>query len=115
MTGLRDDAFILPANPSFYCKRDVYQKFGLFDISFKVAADFEQLLRLIYIHRINIKYVPKDFVAMRLGGASTAGQKARMVIMKEHLRAYKKNGLRNNALRLSLRYFSKLFEYGRKG
>lgn len=104
----------MPAHPSFYCRRDVYQKFGLFDTSFKVAADFEQLLRLIYIHRINIEYIPKDFVTMRLGGASTAGLKARMVIMKEHLRAFKKNGIHNNAFRLSLRYFSKLLEYGRK-
>ncbi len=104
----------MPAHPSFYCMRDVYQKFGLFDTSFKVAADFEQLLRLIYIHRINIEYIPKDFVTMRLGGASTAGLEARMVIMKEHLRAFKKNGIHNNAFRLSLRYFSKLLEYFRK-
>ena len=42
----------MPAHPSFYCRRSVYTRFGLFDLDFKVAADFEQLLRLIYVNRI---------------------------------------------------------------
>lgn len=105
----------MPAHPSFYCKRDLYQKYGLFDISFKVAADFEQLLRMIYIEKIKTQYIKKDFVTMRTGGASTAGMKARRVIMKEHLRAFRKNGIRNNVFRLSLRYVDKLTEYWKKG
>lgn len=45
----------------------------LFDTDFKIAADFEQLLRLIYINRIYIKYLPIDFVTMRTGGVSSSG------------------------------------------
>lgn len=101
----------MPAHPSFYCWRAMYQNYGLFDTSFKVAADFEQLLRLIYIHNIKTQYLNKDCVTMRTGGASTSGMKARRTIMKEHLRAFKKNGIRNNAFRLSLRYVDKLMEY----
>ena len=93
----------MPAHPSFYCRREVYQKYGLFDTSFKVAADFEQLLRLIYVENIRIQYISKDFVTMRTGGASTDGLKARARIMKDHLRAFKKNGIRNNVFRLSTR------------
>lgn len=104
----------MPAHPSFYCRREVYQKYGLFDTSFKVAADFEQLLRLIYVENIRIQYIPKDFVTMRTGGASTDGLKARARIMKDHLRAFKKNGIRNNIFRLSTRYFEKLLEFGKK-
>ena len=104
----------IPAHPSFYCRRIVYQKYGLFDTSFRLAADFEQLLRLIYIEIIPIKYVEKDFVTMRMGGASTSGWKSHTVIMQEHLRAFKKNGIRNNAFRLSLRYFNKLVEFTRR-
>ncbi len=104
----------MPAHPSFYCRREVYQKFGLFDTSFKVAADFEQLLRLIYVENIHIQYIPKDFVTMRTGGASTNGLKARARIMKDHLRAFKKNGIRNNVFRLSTRYFEKLLEFEKK-
>ena len=101
----------IPAHPSFYCRREVYQKYGLFDTSFRVAADFEQLLRLIYIEKIRIKYIEKDFVTMRMGGASTSGIKSHVRIMKDHLRAFKKNKIKNNVFRLSLRYFSKLTEF----
>ena len=101
----------IPAHPSFYCRKEVYQKYGLFDTSFKIAADFEQLLRLIYVEKIKTEYIPKDFVTMRTGGASNASISSRIAIMKEHLRGFKKNGIRNNCFRLSLRYFSKLLEY----
>lgn len=104
----------MPAHPSFYCRREVYQKYGLFDTSFKVAADFEQLLRLIYIHNIRTQYIEKDFVTMRIGGASTDGIGSRITIMKEHLRGFKKNGIKNNIFNLSTRYFSKLLEYRKK-
>lgn len=103
----------MPAHPSFYCRRDVYLKYGLFDTSFKVAADFEQLLRLIYVEGIRLQYIPKDFVTMRTGGASTSGLRSHLIIMREHLRGFKKNGIRNNAFRLSSRYFRKMLEYTR--
>ena len=105
----------MPAHPSFYCWRAVYQKYGVFDTSFKVAADFEQLLRLIYIHNIKTQYIQKDFVTMRTGGASTDGIGSRVTIMKEHLRAFEKNGIENNVFNLSTRYLSKLLEYRKKG
>ena len=73
------------------------------------------MLRLIYIHGIRTHYVEKDFVTMRTGGASTAGLKARAQIMRDHLRAFKKNGIPNNVFRLASRYFEKLLEYGKKG
>ena len=105
----------MPAHPSFYCKRESYQQYGLFDPTFKVAADFEQLLRLIYIHRIKTAYVEKDFVTMRTGGASTSGLKSHVTVMKEHLRGFRKNGIKNNVFRLMPRYFVKLLEYRKKG
>lgn len=104
----------MPAHPSFYCRRKCYEKYGFFDTSFKIAADFENLLRLIFKGRIKTKYIKKDFVTMRTGGASTAGLNSRVTIMNEHLRAFKKNGIYSNALLLSLRYFYKIYEIIRR-
>ena len=101
----------MPAHPSFYCRREVYENYGLFDTSFKVAADFELLLRLIYIHNIEAKYIKKDFVTMRLGGLSTSGWQSHISIMKDHLRAFRQNGIKNNVFRLAMRYIEKLREY----
>jgi len=106
---------LMPAHPSFYCKREVYEKYGCFDTSYRIAADFENLLRLIFIHRIKTLYIPKDFVTMRTGGASTAGFASRRKIMREHLKAMKKNEVYSNFFLLSLRYFYKIYELIRGG
>lgn len=106
---------LMPAHPSFYCKRSIYEKYGAFDTSYRIAADFENLLRLIFIHRIKMLYIPKDFVTMRTGGASTAGFASRRKIMCEHLQAMKKNGVYSNFFLLSLRYFYKIYELIRGG
>lgn len=95
---------LMPAHTSFYCKKAVYDKYGAFDTSYKVAADFENLLRIIYVGNIKTKYIKKDFVTMRTGGASTAGLSSRTQIMKDHLRALKANGIYSNVFLLSLIY-----------
>lgn len=100
----------MPAHPSFYCKKACYEKFGGFDTSFKIAADFENLLRFIFLRKIKTHYVKKDFVTMRVGGVSNASFASRKMIMKEHLRAMKKNGIYSNFFLLTLRYFYKIYE-----
>lgn len=100
----------MPAHPSFYCRREIYSKYGLFDISFRIAADFEQLLRLLYIQRIKTKYIPKDFVTMRMGGASTSGFQSHKCIYSEHIRAYRKNGVNGNVFLEGIRYLHRIGE-----
>lgn len=100
----------MPAHPSFYCKKSIYEKYGTFDISFKIGADFENLLQLIFVNRIKTVYVPLDCVTMRTGGASTQGLKSHRQILSDHLKAYKKNGIRSGICLESLRYIEKLWE-----
>lgn len=100
----------MPAHPSFYCKREMYSRYGMFDSSFKVAADFENLLRLIFVNGIVISYIPVDCVTMRTGGASTAGMVSHRQILSDHLRAYRKNGIYSNIVLESLRYIYKIGE-----
>lgn len=104
----------IPAHPSFYCRKECFEKFGYYKTDYKIAADFDLLLRFIYVHQIRIKYLPVDMVTMRLGGASTDGWKSRLVMMNEHLRSFKENGVKTNCFWLSLRYFYKITEYIRK-
>ena len=100
----------IPAHPSFYCKTKVYREKGVFDLSFKQAADFELLLRLLYCERIKTRYVPYDFVTMRTGGLSSSGLKSHKAIMKDHCRALKHNNVSSNVFLLSLRYIYKVVE-----
>lgn len=100
----------MPAHPSFYCRRELYHENGLFDVDFKVAADFEQLLRLIYVRRIRTKYIHKDFVTMRTGGASSSGFQSHKRIIRDHLKAYRKNGVHSNVVLESFRYLYRIGE-----
>lgn len=100
----------MPAHPSFYCRRMIYEKYGLFDTSLRVAADFENLLRLIFVNRIRAKYIPEDFVTMRTGGASSSGMVSHKRILKEHMVAYKQNGVYSNLFLEGLRYLYKIGE-----
>jgi glycosyltransferase involved in cell wall biosynthesis len=102
---------MMPAHPSFYTKKSVYEKLGLYKTNYKICADFDLLLRFIYIHKINIMYLPVDMVTMRIGGVSTNGLNSRLLIMHEQLRSFKENGLRGNVILLSSRYFIKIFEF----
>lgn len=104
----------MPAHPSFYARRECYEQYGTFDTSYRVAADFESLLRLIYVHKIRTRYIAKDFVAMRMGGASSSGLNSYLRILADHLGAFKKHGLRPSYFRYFLRYAKKLFEFSRK-
>lgn len=104
----------IPAHPTFYCKKSCYDRFGYYKTDYKIAADFDLLLRFIYVNRIKIKYLPIDMVTMRIGGASTNGLKSRMGGMNEHLRSLKENGIKSNRFILSLRYLYKITEYIRR-
>jgi len=100
----------MPAHPSFYMRKKCFEKYDLYKIDYKIAADFEFLLRVIFKNKICIKYLPIDMVTMRTGGASTSGIKSHIRIMKEHLRAFRENEIYTNVLLLSLRYFYKIGE-----
>lgn len=116
----------MPAHPSFYCKKSTYEKYkqdgtqiegfkgdpqcAYFNTTYKVAADFENLLRMIFVNRIKTHYVYRDFVTMRVGGASSSGMASHKQINRDHMRAFKENGVYSNYLLISLRYVYKLVE-----
>lgn len=60
----------MPAHPTFYVKKSIYNRFGVFDISYKLQSDFELTMRFMHVHKISTIYIPEVFVRMRYGGAS---------------------------------------------
>lgn len=87
-----------PAHPTFYVRREVYEKYGVFDTTFNVSADFELMLRLIEKHGIHTKYLDRYIVKMRMGGESTGSIKNIIRGNKNILRAFKKNGIKVSPL-----------------
>lgn len=60
----------MPAHPTFFVRKSVYDRLGGFSLNYKIAADFELLFRFIEQNKIKTKYIPKAMVKMRLGGTT---------------------------------------------
>ena len=101
----------MPAHPTFYCRRSVYEKLGLYDDSFKIAGDFELMLRFLEKHNIRSKYIPKTLVNMKVGGASNNGLKSKLDIVKEEFRAFNQNEISVNKLAYILHKAKKIKEF----
>lgn len=101
----------MPAHPSFYVRRDILMKAGLYKIDYKIGADFEMMVRLFHTYHISYYYLQKDFVTMRIGGASTRDINSRRILLQEDVRACRENGIRTCQMLISLKYLYKIFEY----
>lgn len=101
---------ITPPHPAFFVRRQVYEKYGKFDLQFKYAADFDLMLRFLYVHSVSYSYIPMIMVKMRLGGVSTDGFRRLIEINKEDLRSYRKNGVRTNFLLFHVKYIFKILD-----
>lgn len=101
----------MPAHPTFFTYRSNFEKFGYYKLDYKIAADFELLVRFLYKNRLSYHYLDLDLLKMRLGGVSTASLKSTWIINQEDLRACRENGVKTNYLRLYSRYFRKILEY----
>ena len=83
----------VPPHPTFFCRRSVYEKFGAFDVNYRLAGDFELMLRFLEKNRIRVAYIPRPLVRMRVGGRANT---VRGVLRgnREILRAFAANGLK---------------------
>ncbi|MBE7170998.1 MAG: glycosyltransferase [Williamsia sp.] len=101
----------MPPHPSFYARKELYDTYGLYKQDYKIAADYELLMRFIYRHKISYRYINQVLVYMRTGGISNKSWRSRYVLNKEIIRACKENGVQTNMAVLSVKYINKIFEY----
>lgn len=83
----------MPPHPTFYVRRSIYEQHGHFDTSFRIAADYDCMLRFLGKAGIRVRYIPEVLVNMRVGGASNRSLKNIIRKSKEDLRALRNNGL----------------------
>lgn len=101
----------MPAHPSFFVKRIFYEKYGLFKTDYEIGADYELLIRFLYVHKISYHYIKQSLITMRAGGVSNRNIKSVYTLNKEIIRACRENGISTNFPKLSLKFFSKLREF----
>lgn len=99
----------MPAHPTLFLKRDVYEKFGGFDLGFKIAGDYDFMLRILNCG-IKVQYIPRVLYKMRVGGESNKSVKNIIRKSKEDLKALKKNSV-GGAWTLVRKNFSKISQF----
>ena len=104
----------MPAHPTLFVKRELYQRLGYFSLDYRIAADYEMVVRLLHSERATYAHLPEVVVKMRDGGVSTSGLRSRWILNNEIVRACRENGLRTNLALVLLKVPRKMFEYIRR-
>jgi glycosyltransferase len=97
----------MPPHPTFFVKKEIYERFGFFDTNFKISADYDIILRFLGKHKISTSYFPKTIIKMRVGGESNRSFKNIKLKMEEDLKALKKNNI-GSIISLLLKNISKI-------
>jgi glycosyltransferase involved in cell wall biosynthesis len=105
-----------PPHPTFFVKKEIYDRCGLFDLEMKVSADFELMIRFLERYKITTAYLQKVLVRMRTGGESNRSIKNIMTGNKSILKAFDKNGIKvNKILYIFYRFVPKVIQMIKRG
>jgi glycosyltransferase involved in cell wall biosynthesis len=83
----------MPAHPSLFLKKEIYDTYGLFNMSYKIAADYDFILRVFQQKHLKFSYLEKTLIKMRVGGASNKSLKNIVQKTKEDFKALKDNNI----------------------
>lgn len=98
---------LYPAHPTFFVKKEIYDKYGVFRTDYKIAADFDLMARFLCTHKISYAYLKEPIIKMRVGGVSTS-LKSLYINSLEQLRVCRENGIDTNLLYILSKYPSKI-------
>jgi hypothetical protein len=101
----------MPAHPSVYVRREVFDRVGGYKLGYDISADFEWMVRLLCKAHVKARYLSRPIVTMRLGGKSTAGLKAMLKLNRENVRANRENGYFCCLPMMLPKYFFKIWGY----
>ncbi|MDA8127770.1 MAG: glycosyltransferase family 2 protein [Betaproteobacteria bacterium] len=101
----------MPAHPTLFLRRQVYERFGHFRTDYRIAGDFELVARMFHAGSLNYRHVPEVLVRMRTGGVSTGGWRNTVLLNWEVLRACRENGIPTSLPKILSKYPAKLLEF----
>lgn len=100
----------MPAHPALFLRKEVVQRVGQFKTDYRIAGDFEFIVRAFHGHALRYRHFPEVLVRMQTGGVSTGGWRAKIRLNQEVMRACRENGLHTNLLKILSKYPAKLLE-----
>ncbi|SDX83621.1 glycosyltransferase family 2 protein [Citreimonas salinaria] len=100
----------MPPHPTLYLRRGVFDRLGLYDTSYRIAADYDAMLRYLVRGNLRLAYVPRVFVNMRMGGESNRSVAKMIQKSREDYRAIRTHGV-GGVGTLALKNFGKLRQF----
>lgn len=104
----------MPAHPALFLSRAVVERVGRFKTDYRIAGDYEFVVRAFHGHEVRYCHLPEVIVNMQTGGVSTAGFGAKLRLNREVLRACRENGLQTNIVKILSKYPAKILELLRR-
>jgi glycosyltransferase involved in cell wall biosynthesis len=101
---------LMPAHPTLFLRRHVFKSYGLYRVDLRISSDFEYVARIFKDQKIQYDYIEDVLVKMQLGGVSTSGLRATLLLNEEILIACRSNGIRTSRLHMIRRYFYRFQE-----
>ena len=102
-------------HPSFYVRRECFERLGGYSLDYRICADFELELRYLLLAKLRAAYLPECVVVMRMGGMSTSGWRSNLVINREDLRALRSHGIWSCMPLIYLKYLFKIWGFVFRG
>lgn len=87
-----NNGWIIP-HPALFVRKSVYDTCGLYNTDFRIAGDYEFILRMLKKYNFTLKYIPQVFVKMFDGGISGRNLEHRNKGWIELKQAWVVNGL----------------------
>jgi glycosyltransferase involved in cell wall biosynthesis len=100
----------MPAHPSLFVRKEIFERVGPFSTEFRIAGDFEWIARAFRDGSIRYRYLPEVLVRMRIGGISTGGWRNTILLNREVIRACRTNGISTSWLKILSKYPGKVLE-----
>lgn len=101
----------MPPHPTFYCKRQLFKRFGSYNLEFGTAGDYELMLRFIHLNKVTTFYLDKIIVNMSTGGVSNFSYRNRVKAWVDDFRAMGKNGVLFPFFSIVLKPCRKILQY----
>jgi glycosyltransferase involved in cell wall biosynthesis len=101
---------LMPAHPTFFVKKIIYERYGVFRTDLKISADFDLLIRFLYTHKISYSYMQEVLVKMRVGGVSTSFSSI-WINNIEQLQVCRDNGIDTNIFKIFFKYPVKILGF----
>lgn len=98
----------MPPHPTFFVRREIYERYGFFATDYRIAADYELMARFLARHRVKYLYMSEVIVRMRTGGISTRNLKSNWILNHEILLACAENNIHTNIFKVYSKYFRKV-------